>query len=417
MPYPNEHSCRLIEPSEAEVVGSGGGEHEGKPYRIIYGKPRGGDGGSVEQAYRYSVEAWGESEARNHCELHGGTFEQASRGFSGSGIELRFWASVQSIEAGDGARLATFYLMDTDLNRNRWRVTDEALEGALASLLGKPLGCVPGYGVNHAFEPLRVGRWVRVEKPDGYALATAEITDDVAWERVEGGGWGPVSVVIRAFRVTCSACGGDITGAPDIHVVRGEGHEVVESFAFDRVDFVSEPAYPQAGLMTLNHPQWMAPLDRVMFQASRSKPDGAQGPQGSDPKPEGKREKEKMETKLAELRQELETLERENRHLRERLRQSEDERHGGLVERALDARFRAGLARDLKAESERLKGLDDETLGFLAEDAERVAERLAKARPLGPKTKHASNAMGAFEVTIEDMRERLFGHRREAVAG
>jgi len=25
--------------------------------------------------------------------------------------------------------------------------------------------------------------------------------------------------------------------------------------------------------------------------------------------------------------------------------------------------------------------------------------------------------MGAFEVTIEDMRERLFGHRREAVAG
>jgi hypothetical protein len=116
--------------------------------------------------------------------------------------------------------------------------------------------------------------------------------------------------------VTCSTCGRDITGGPDEHVVRGEGHEVIEGFAFDRADFVSEPAYPQAGLLALSHPPGVESPNRVALHASLSKPDGAQGPQGSDPKPEGKKKKKKMESKISELRQELETLERENRHLR-----------------------------------------------------------------------------------------------------
>jgi hypothetical protein len=343
----------------------------------------------------------------------GGTFEPVLEESSNSGIELRFWASVQRLGARDGSRLATFYLMDAGLNRNRWRVTDGALEGALSSLLGKPLGCIPGYRVNHAHVPLRVGRWVSVEKPDGYALATAEITDDIAWENISKGEWGPVSVVIKAFRVTCSACGRDITGGPDEHVVRGEGHEVIEGFAFDRADFVSEPAYPQAGLLALSHPPGVESPNRVALHTSLSKPDGAQGPQGSDPKPEGKKEKKKMESNLSELRQELETLERENRHLRERLRHVEDERHQRLVDTAMDARFRAGLAKDRRAESERLVGLDDATLELMVEDAERVAERLARAKPHGPKTRYASNTVGTFEAAVEDMREQLFGHRRE----
>ena len=169
------------------------------------------------------------------------------------GIELRFWAAVHSIESGDEERLATFYVLNTSLNLNNWRVTDKALEDALPGLMGKSLNCIPGYRVNHAHKPLQVGRWVRVEKPDGYALATAEITDDVAWERLNGGEWGPVSVVIRAFKVTCSVCGGDITSAPDEHVVGGEGHEVIEGFRFERVDFVSRPAYPQSDLLNLGH--------------------------------------------------------------------------------------------------------------------------------------------------------------------
>jgi hypothetical protein len=195
VPYPNEHSCRLLDPDEVDIVGSGEREHDGKPYRVIYGMPKRGDG-SVEQAYRYSVEEWGESEAGAHCRARGGTFEPALGESPDSGIELRFWASVQRVGAREGSRFATFYLMDTGLNRNRWRVTDGALEGALSSLLGKPLGCIPGYRVNHTHVPLRVGRWVSVDKPNGYALATAEITDDIAWENISKGEWGPVSVVI-----------------------------------------------------------------------------------------------------------------------------------------------------------------------------------------------------------------------------
>ena len=162
--------------------------------------------------------------------------------------ELCFKASLNSLRSG---RLATFYIIDTTLNRNGWRVTDEALERALPTLLGKPLGCVPGYGVNHVAEPQIVGYFITAEKPDGYLLATAEITDPTAWEKLQSGEWGPVSVVIKAHKVRCSLCGADVTSGPDEHILNGEGHQVVEDFTFERVDFVSNPAYPSARLITL----------------------------------------------------------------------------------------------------------------------------------------------------------------------
>jgi len=79
-PYPNEHSCRLRNPETLDIVGSGTREHDGKTYRVIYGKPKGEkDAGSVEQAYRYPVETWNEDQARKHCQEHDGTFELASK--------------------------------------------------------------------------------------------------------------------------------------------------------------------------------------------------------------------------------------------------------------------------------------------------------------------------------------------------
>jgi hypothetical protein len=77
-PYPNEHSCRLRDPETLDIIGSGERKTNGKTYRVIFGKPKGG-GGSVEQAYRYPVEGWSEAEARKHCDEHNGTFEPASR--------------------------------------------------------------------------------------------------------------------------------------------------------------------------------------------------------------------------------------------------------------------------------------------------------------------------------------------------
>jgi hypothetical protein len=79
-PYPNEHSCRLKDPETLNIVGSGERKHNGKTYRVIYGKPKGEEkAGSVEQAYRYPIKTWSEAEARKHCQDHGGNFEPATR--------------------------------------------------------------------------------------------------------------------------------------------------------------------------------------------------------------------------------------------------------------------------------------------------------------------------------------------------
>jgi hypothetical protein len=87
-PYPNEHSCRLRDPETLDIVGSGERKHNGKTYRVIFGKPKGEKGaGSVEQAYRYPIETWTEAEAGKHCEAHDGTFEPATKEREGDALK------------------------------------------------------------------------------------------------------------------------------------------------------------------------------------------------------------------------------------------------------------------------------------------------------------------------------------------
>lgn len=78
MPYSNEHSCRLRNPDELEIVGSEERDHEGKKYRVIFGKEKGKESGSIEQAYRYSKDIWTAESAKTHCEAHNGSFEAAA---------------------------------------------------------------------------------------------------------------------------------------------------------------------------------------------------------------------------------------------------------------------------------------------------------------------------------------------------
>ena len=66
--------------------------------------------------------------------------------------------------------------------------------------------------------------------------------------------------MIYAYAVSCSKCGAEIEakpGAAEQHacIKSGAGYEQVNSFAFKRVDFVDEPAYPQAGLGYRSTPQ------------------------------------------------------------------------------------------------------------------------------------------------------------------
>lgn len=448
--------------------------------------------------------------------------EAGSRG----GVELSFMAAVHSI-ASRGDRHATFYIMNVSRNRNGWRVTEDALEEALPSLLGKPLGCIPGYRANHVHKPLQVGKIVKVDGRGRYALATAEIIDDVAWEKLDSGEFGPVSVVITAYRVTCSKCGSDVTDEPDEHISSGEGYEIIESFKFNRVDFVGTPAYPQAGIITLDElrgaqaararmasytpenkddaqrsqskmsdnrwdnlgafakapedtPWNFREADYTLAQLKRASayveppgdkksdchlphhlPDGtlvwrgvdaagkslmgarggykgpgaaqakkhltphyhafdreapweskkgqAAGSLGFDPNPE---EKRKMTEELAELKQKLEQIEKdyetaktENQELRNRVEAMEAERHQEFLDAAVEARVAAGLMKREDAES--LKDLDDETLLLIAEDARSVAERLEKAKPVGPKTKYTRDDSTEFEASVAKMREKL----------
>lgn len=77
MPYA-EHSCRLRPPGDFQDDSFRRikRKHNGKEYSVIVGKLK-GESSTTEQAYRYDKDLWDASEARSHCEDHGGTFEAA----------------------------------------------------------------------------------------------------------------------------------------------------------------------------------------------------------------------------------------------------------------------------------------------------------------------------------------------------
>jgi len=96
-PFPNEHSCRLQEPSKFDRMRRGTRKHEGKIYSIIFGHIKGGDSWE-EQAYRYAKDTWDADEARAHCAAHDGKFEAASGKCQECRHELKgtgYWAKPE----------------------------------------------------------------------------------------------------------------------------------------------------------------------------------------------------------------------------------------------------------------------------------------------------------------------------------
>ncbi len=103
-------------------------------------------------------------------------------------MRVTYNASIQSINDHD---TATFYLMNTTPNRNKWAVTDKALQEAIPTLPGKTIGCGPDHKIDqHYPNPVNVGHFIHAEKPDSYALGTATITDSTAWSKLAEGEWG-----------------------------------------------------------------------------------------------------------------------------------------------------------------------------------------------------------------------------------
>ncbi len=348
--------------------------------------------------------------------------------------ERTFLATMHSIETGDEKNLATFYIMNTSPNRLGWGVTDKALEEALPTLLGKTIGCGPDYKTDppHHDDPMELGEWVSFDKPNGYALATVEITDPVALKKLRSGEWGPISVVIDSYK------------KPEPN----NGADMLESFVFRSVDFVDVPAYPQAGFMNfaglsgesiarargLSGKSIVNPIELcASFYESQSN-----GQAHGSLNPE---ELRKMQEQIEELKKQMETLtanytglkeeydelkagldkpaeeptdvaeDPRYKELEDQMKVMKDERHAERVAAALDGRTKAGLVKDQKAEAERLGKLDDETLTILTLDAGVVAEKLEKAEPIGPKLKYTEDEKDPLTAAIDASRTSMFGSR------
>ncbi len=83
MPFPSEHSCRLIQPSEFSSFrrANNAEEEAGKRVDVIYGiRPKSGKKGgrTAIQALRYPIDEWSEKDAREHCMIRGGEFHPAA---------------------------------------------------------------------------------------------------------------------------------------------------------------------------------------------------------------------------------------------------------------------------------------------------------------------------------------------------
>jgi hypothetical protein len=76
MPFENEHSCRIAEPSEFKK-GSFRRIKEGN-LSIIIGKKHGKTTTST-QAFRYPKDKYTEAQARAHCKKNKGRFEAAKK--------------------------------------------------------------------------------------------------------------------------------------------------------------------------------------------------------------------------------------------------------------------------------------------------------------------------------------------------
>ena len=102
---------------------------------------------------------------------------------------------------------ATFYLMNTSPNRNDWAVTDQALEEALPTLLGKPIGMGKGYKLGHfpPEESIDTGTFIDYEKPGSYAKGTTKYYDEKAWAMLKSGEASAISTVIEVYREHCSS--------------------------------------------------------------------------------------------------------------------------------------------------------------------------------------------------------------------
>jgi hypothetical protein len=182
--------------------------------------------------------------------------------------ELCFYAGLYQLAEVEGKKTAVFYLMNTTRNRRKpsWGVTEQALDEALPTLIGKPLGMGTGYKTDRHYpedQLMDSGTFTSHTNHGRYALGTAEITDAQTYQMLKTGALKVVSTVIYPYYEFCSICNQQLDGTWEehSHIKSGEGYARVESFEFARFDFVDTPAYPQAGFLNFASSKNQTPSD------------------------------------------------------------------------------------------------------------------------------------------------------------
>jgi hypothetical protein len=340
---------------------------------------------------------------------------------------------------GQGQRSATFYIMNASKNRNRWAVTDKALEEGLPTLKGKPIGMGAGYKIDKHYpdgQTLDSGKFVSTEKPGAYALGTASIVDDETWSMMQAGKLGPVSVVLFSYQDTCSKCAADLSGLKDPFSEHGclnaKGSSAfiqVESFRFKRVDFVDVPAYPQAGLQEMSSAASKEGYTRALellagVYESQEPPSQKEegitkiGVEIDLPENENiknleekmanlEHQNKKLQTDYEAATAKAETATEDAKTLKAKFEALEKARHDGLVADTLKARADAGLAGKEEVDRPLFAAWSDDALAVLKADALKVASITQKQTML-PKVKYEAKADGdSLDAAIKEMRANL----------
>jgi hypothetical protein len=360
---------------------------------------------------------------------------------SNQGRERSFIAGLLNFAVDkQGQRTATFYIMNASKNRNRWAVTDKALEEGLPTLKGKPIGMGAGYKIDKHYcdgQTLDSGKFVSTEKPGAYALGTASISDDETWSMMQAGKLGPVSVVLFSYQDTCSKCGGDLSSMKDpfgehacLNAKGSSAFIQVESFRFKRVDFVDVPAYPQAGLQEMSSAASKEGYTRALELLAGVYENVSQEPPSKlkDGITKIGVEKDLPEENFKEINEKLANLEQANKKLQTDYEAAKAEaktatddaktlkaqfaaiekaRHDSLVADTLKARADAGLAGKETEDRTLLAALSDDALAVLKADALKVASITQKQTML-PKVKYEAKADGdSLDAAVKECRANL----------
>jgi hypothetical protein len=327
--------------------------------------------------------------------------------------------------------------MNTSRNRNRWGVTDKALEEALPTLKGKALGMGAGYKIDKHYpegQTLDSGKFVSTEKPGAYALGTAKIEDEQTWSLLQAGKLGPVSVVLFSYQDTCSKCAANLSALKHpfsehacLSAKDSSAWIQVESFKFKRVDFVDVPAYPQAGLTEMSSAASKEGYTRAIellagVYESQEPPSQLKGglTKTGDKKDLPEEENIKnLEEKMANLEQANQKLHNDYEAAKAEANKATDDaktlkakfdalekaKHESLVADTLKARADAGLAGKEEAEKLLLAALSDEALAVLKADALKVASiTQTQTQALLPSVKYEGKAGDSLLAAVNEQR-------------